>query len=102
MFPAELFTIVLTTRIPLLVASKSPVLVIPPPPFNVSPAADTLALIFPLLWFTSVNPPFPIVPVPWRVLLTFRSEERRVGKEFTALMAREQARGTVQRPVNVV
>ena len=65
MVPPVSATLVLIVSVSPLVASKSPVLVMPPEPFSRSPPA-ALASMVPE--FVTARPPLPMVPAPWMVL----------------------------------
>ena len=67
--PALSMTDVLSARMPPLLASVvPPVLVNPPVGFTVSVCPGTLASIAPPEALASVRPPFPITPYPWIVI----------------------------------
>ena len=66
MLAPVLVTLVLMVSVLPPVASRSPVLVMPPEPFSRSPPA-ALASMMPVVPLTTVNPPLPMTPAPWMV-----------------------------------
>ena len=64
-FPPPLLTVVVpNARVPPLVASSRPVLVVPPEPFITSCNPVTFASMTPAVLLTTTRPPLPMTPLP--------------------------------------